>query len=163
MRSRVLRESLIKYIESKAKELGKSNDVSSELSIMRIIHSELSNEEKDRSAGLYAFLSVIIPFVSLYIVYFLTKEFTAHDSKERTFFQTFSVAADKLGMTVQFPSWKELPSRSAGLYLILTIVFGGLFAIYWLWTLIKDPNLHFDAHTIFEDLLLSSYNYLLIF
>jgi len=145
MRSRVLRESLIKYIESKAKELGKSNDVSSELSIMRIIHSELSNEEKDRSAGLYAFLSIIIPLVSLYIVYFLTKEFTAHDSKERTFFQTFSVATDKLDITVQFPSWKELPSRSAGLYLILTIVLGSLFAIYWLWTLIKDPNLHFDV------------------
>ena len=156
MRSRVLRESLIKYIESKAKELGKSNDVSSELSIMKIIHSELSNEEKDRSAGLYALLSIMIPPLSLYIMYFLTKEFITHDSKERTFFQTFSVAADKLGMTVQFPSWKELPSRSAGLYLLLTIVLGGLFAIYWLWTLIKDPNLHFDAHTIFEDLLLSN-------
>ncbi|HIP58063.1 MAG TPA: zinc-ribbon domain-containing protein [Archaeoglobus profundus] len=158
MRSRILRESLINYIESKSKKLGKSNDVASELSIMRIIHSELSNVEKDRSAGLYAFLSAVTPFVSLYIMYFLTKEFTAHDSKERTFFQTFSVAADKLGMSVQFPSWIELPSRPAGLYLILTIIFGGLFAIYWLWTLIKDPNLHFDTHTIFEDSLLSSIN-----
>ena len=89
-------------------------------------------------------------------MYFLTKEFITHDSKERTFFQTFSVAADRLGISVQFPSWKELPSRSAGLYLILTIILGELFAIYWLWTLIKDPNLHFDAHTIFEDLLLSN-------
>jgi len=65
MRSRILRESLIKYIESKARKLGKSDDVSSELSMMRIIHSELNNVEKDRSAGLYALLSIIIPPISL--------------------------------------------------------------------------------------------------
>lgn len=43
----------------------KSNDVASELSMMRIIHSELNNVEKDRSAGLYALLSIIIPPISL--------------------------------------------------------------------------------------------------
>ena len=63
----------------------KSNDVASELSMMRIIHSELNNVEKDRSAGLYALLSIIIPPISLYVMYFLTKEFITHDSKERTF------------------------------------------------------------------------------
>ena len=81
MRSRIFRESLIKYSESKARKLGKSNDVASELSMMRIIHSELSNVEKDRSAGLYALLSIIIiPLISLYVMYFLTKEFITHDS-----------------------------------------------------------------------------------
>jgi len=154
MRSRVLREGLIRHIESKAEELGKSHDVVSELSTMRMIHSELSNEEGDKSAGLYAILSIIVPFVSLYVMYFLTKDFVAHDTRERAFFQAFSTAAGKLGIPVQFPYWKELPKRSAGLYLILTIVLSGLFAIYWLWTLIKDPHQHFDAHTVFEDALL---------
>lgn len=154
MRSRVLREGLIRHIESKAEELGKSHDVVSELSTMRMIHSELSNEEKDKSAGLYAILSIIVPFVSFYVMYFLTKDFVTHDTRERAFFQAFSTAAGKLGIPAQFPYWKELPKRSAGLYLILTIVLGGLFAIYWLWTLIKDPHQHFDAHTVFEDALL---------
>ncbi len=151
MRSRVLREGLIRYIESKAEELGKSHDVVSEVSTMRMVHSELSSEESDKSAGLYAILSIIVPFVSLYVMYFLTKDFVRHDAKERAFFQSLSTAADKLGIPVQFPYWKELPKRSAGLYLILTIVLGGLFEIYWMWALIKDPHQHFDAHSVFED------------
>ena len=151
MRSRVLREGLIRYVESKAEELEKSHDILSELSTMRMVHSELSNEESDKSAGLYAILSIIVPFVSLYVMYFLTKDFVRHDTKERAFFQALSAAAGKLGIPVQFPYWKELPKRSAGLYLILTIVLSGLFEIYWMWTLIKDPHQHFDAHSVFED------------
>lgn len=151
MRSRVLREGLIRYIESKADELGKTHDIVSDVSTMRMVHSELSNEEGDKSAGLYAILSIIVPFVLLYVMYFLTKDFVTHDTKERAFFQALSVATGKLGIPAQFPYWKELPKRSAGLYLILTIVLGGLFEIYWMWTLIKDPHQHFDAHSVFED------------
>jgi multisubunit Na+/H+ antiporter MnhB subunit len=156
MRSRMLREGLIRHIESKASELGRTQDVMSELSTMRMVHSELNSEEGDKSAGLYAILSIIVPFVSLYVMYFLTKEFVSHDTKERAFFQALSTAANKLGIPAQFPYWKELPRRSAGLYLILTIVLSGLFAIYWMWTLIKDPHQHFDAHAVFEDALMST-------
>jgi len=151
MRSRVLREGILRYVESKAEELGETHRVSAEISTMRMVHTELNNEETEKSAGLHTFLTIIIPLFWLYVMYYLTKDFVSHDSKERAFFQTLTTAASKLDIPVQFPFWKELPKRSAGLYILLTLALGGLFSIYWMWTLIKDPHQHFDAHSMFED------------
>jgi len=155
-RSRVLREGLIQYIEWKAKETEKTSEVQSHLATMRMIHSELNNSEKDKSPGLYALLTLLIPVIGLYVMYFLTKDFGNHDSKERAFYKEATAAMDKLGVSVAFPYWKEVPSRSAGLYIILTIILGGLFQIYWWWVLIKDPHNHFEAHAVLEDNLLAT-------
>jgi len=150
-RSRVLREGLIQYLEAKSKEENKSAEISSELGTMRMIHSELNSEEDEKSAGLYTLLSLLTGIVFLYVMYFLTKDFVTHDKRERAFYQAFVSASRKLNINVQFPYWREVPSRSAGLYIILTLVLGGLFSLYWLWTLIKDPQEHFNSHALFED------------
>ena len=47
-----------------------------------------------------------------------------------------------------------LPDRSFVLYLILTIITLGIFGIYWLYVLLKDPNEHFKHHILVEDRLL---------
>jgi len=155
-RSRVLREGLIQYLEARAKERDKSSEVSSELGTMRMIHSELNSEESEKSAGLYTLLSLLTGIVFLYVMYFLTNDFMRHDKRERAFYQAFVSASRKLDISIQFPYWREVPDRSAGLYIILTLVLGGIFSLYWLWTLIKDPQEHFNSHALFEDSLLPS-------
>jgi len=39
---------------------------------------------------------------------------------------------------------------------ILTILFGGFFLIYWVYTLAADPNNHFESHMLMEREILSS-------
>ncbi|MFQ5950797.1 MAG: DUF4234 domain-containing protein, partial [Candidatus Geothermarchaeales archaeon] len=46
---------------------------------------------------------------------------------------------------------RPMPERSVVLYLVLSIVTLGIFGIYWLYTLIDDPNLHFRHHIHTED------------
>ncbi len=150
-RSRTLREGILKLLE---KHEGKSG-ISSRLANLRSIHSDLNSTEDSKSAGLYAILSIIIPFLALYVMYFLTSDIRDHDKKERMFFRTFAEMADELGVTLVYPEWKEVPDRSAGLYVILTLIIP-LFALYWLWTLLKDPHKHFAAHRTLEDHLSSA-------
>lgn len=49
----------------------------------------------------------------------------------------------------------RLPDRSMILYVILTI-FTGIFALYWLYVLVKDPNDHFANQWRFEDSLVAA-------
>lgn len=144
-RSRVLREGMVEFLENKTKDTS-----STRLSTLRTIHSELNAREDEKSAGLFAIISVIFPPFLLYVMYFLTDDFTDHARKERIFFRNFEEVARDLGLDVRYPEWKQTPNRTAGLYVILTII-TGLFAIYWEWVLIKDPHTHFEAHKILED------------
>ncbi len=155
-RSRLLREGLLQYIESRGSSEGKTSEIQSHLSAMRMIHSELVAREGEKSPGLYTILTFITGWiVGLYVMYFLTKDFVEHDSREIVFYKEASEALNKLGISITFPHWKGLPKRSAGLYIILTLV-TGVFGIYWFWVLIKDPNQHFETHRIFEDMLVSA-------
>lgn len=148
-RSRTLREGLLKLLEEHE---GKT---SSRIANLRSIHSDLNASEDTKSPGLYAILSVLVPFVVLYVMYFLTKDIGEHDRRERIFFRNFTDVSEDIGVTVVYPEWKKAPDRSAGLYVVLTLAIG-IFAIYWLWTLIKDPHKHFDSHRILEDHLSSA-------
>jgi hypothetical protein len=47
-----------------------------------------------------------------------------------------------------------VPQRSVTLYVIVTIISGGIFGIYWLYALIEDPNKHFIQHVSLEDSLM---------
>lgn len=150
-RSRDVRAGILNFIENHKRK----REVESQLASLRSIHSELNSTEGSKSPGLFTILAIIIPFVNLYVMYFLTSDFIKHDKKERVFFRTFTQMADDLGLTIVYPEWKEVPDRSAGLYIVLTF-FTGIFAIYWLWTLLKDPNQHFEAHEELEDHIKSS-------
>ncbi len=152
-RSSRLREEIVNLTSILTKIKGSNTQ---DLSFLKTMHSELKYREQPKSVGLHSILSVIIPFYWLYVAYFLTNDWQEHELREREFFKSAISLLRSLDVKVPTIYWEEMPRRSAGLYLILTIVLGGLFGIYWLWTLIKDPDKHFISHVKLEDTLIDS-------
>src|SRR6266702_4016623 len=140
-RDKILREGLITYIRGIASERG----------IEAQMHSESSGEEEEKSAILLIVLSIItFGLVGIYVSYFLTKYPHGHDVRQLAFMQQVQSSFQKLQMTIVFPFWKAMPSRSFFLYLVLTWL-TGLFALYWNYALISDFNNHFKAQWQIED------------
>lgn len=118
---------------------------------------EAKAEETEKSAMLWAILSVVTGLALWYVWYFLMKDFYKHERREDGFWEDISRLLDKCGIKFSVPRRMEtLPERSFVLYLILTIITLGFFGIYWLYVLLKDPNQHFRYHIQIEDQLLSN-------
>jgi hypothetical protein len=151
-RDRILREGLISYIRGAASERGIEGQMSTELATMNTVHSESNGEEDEKSAMLWIILSVItFGLLGLYVSYFLTKDPHHHDIRQLAFMQQVQSAFSKLQKTIVFPFWKAIPDRSFFLYLILSVLTLGLFALYWNYVLISDFNQHFKAQWQIED------------
>ncbi len=118
---------------------------------------EAKAEETEKSAALWAILSAFVFPALWYVWYFLMKDFYKHERREDGFWEDMSRTLDKCGITFSMPRRTEAtPNRSFVLYLIVTIITVGLFGIYWLYVLLKDPNEHFKYHMQTEDQLLST-------
>lgn len=117
------------------------------------------SQEQEKSAVFLAIL-LIIPilnvFAFFYILHFLTKDFYAHEKRENYMLGAFSSAFLLMGMNFSFRREHPIPQRSFVPYLMLTLVTLGIFSFYWDYTLIKDPNGHFEDQNKFEDSLLPS-------
>ena len=118
---------------------------------------EANAEETEKSAILWAILSAFVPFVQWYVNYFLMNDFYRHEQREDGFWEDLGRAMNKLGINFSVPRRTEaMPNRSFVLYLILTIITMGLFGVYWIYVLLKDPNEHFKYHIEAESQLLSA-------
>lgn len=118
---------------------------------------EIKAEETEKGAVLWAILSAFIFIADWYVRYFLMRDFYKHERREDGFWSDMSRVLDRCGVKFSVPRREEaLPKRSFVLYLILTIITLGLFGIYWIYVLLKDPNQHFKYHLRIEDQLLST-------
>jgi len=151
-----LRRGIIQYLWARAEQEGKGPSIASELATMQTVHAEADANDVPKSAVLWTILAVIVPFVNLYVLYFLTKYPYEHDARWRAFSQQAQGAGSKLGLVTVAPTWKALERRSFFVYLILTIITLGIFGFYWYYVLIEDPNTHFRAHAQFEDVFLQA-------
>jgi len=119
---------------------------------------ETRAEETEKNAVLWAILSAIIFLALWYVWYFLMKDFYKHERREDGFWEDIGKTMDKCGIKFSAPRRTEtMPERSFVLYLILYIITLGLFGIYWVYVLLKDPNQHFAYHIQIEDQMLSSF------
>jgi uncharacterized membrane protein len=135
----------------------KGVDVEASLSSCERTLREARAEETEKGAVFWAILSAFIFLAQWYVYYFLMKDFYKHERREDGFWEDLSRTLDKIGVTFSVPRRIETtPNRSFILYLILTIITVGLFGIYWLYVLLKDPNEHFKYHVQIEDQLLST-------
>jgi hypothetical protein len=151
-RDRILREGLISYIRGAASERGIEGQMSTELATMATVHSEANGEEDEKSPMLWIILSIItFGLLGLYVSYFLTKDPHNHDVRQLAFMQQVQSSFSKLQKTIVFPFWRAMSGRSFFLYLVLTLLTGGLFALYWNYVLISDFNQHFKAQWQIED------------
>jgi len=150
-----LREGIINYLKAKA-GTRKRKEINSGIATMNLIHSEAMGEEREKSAAVWTILTFLVPFIGIYVLYFLTADPQNHDRRQASFMQQVQSAGSKLGLDIVVPSWKALPSRSFALYFILSIVTGGFFGIYWYYVFLNDFNEHFKGQRQFEDQLISS-------
>jgi uncharacterized membrane protein len=154
-RQRFLSEDIIAAINS----LAKTKNVEMETSLLPLERSvrEANYEETEKSAILWAILSAFVPFVQLYVYCFLMKDFYRHEHRENGFWEDLSRALNKLDISFPVPRrTSAMPNRSFVLYLILMIITAGLFGVYWIYALLKDPNMHFKYHIEAENQLLSA-------
>jgi hypothetical protein len=152
-------EDLINYLKGVSARK-KTVDVQTGVSALERTARDAKYEEVEKSAGLWAILT-IIPMVNvfaiLYILYFLGTDYRRHEIRENGFVEDTNKVLEKLGIGgISERRLEPIPDRSFVLYLVLTVVTGGLFGIYWLYTLITDPNNHFKHHVKWEDNLVTN-------
>jgi hypothetical protein len=139
--------------------LSKTKKIDLEASLLPLERTvrEANAEETEKTAILWAILSAFVPFVQWYVYYFLMKDFYRHERREDGFLEDLGRALNRLGINFSAPRRTEAtPNRSFILYLILTIITMGLFGVYWIYILLKDPNEHFKYHIETESQLLSA-------
>ncbi|MDH4122583.1 MAG: DUF4234 domain-containing protein [Thermoplasmata archaeon] len=154
-----LRRNIIAMLRSVAGSPEKESTIATELATMNILHGEATGDEVLHSAILWAlavfFCWAFIPIswvLILYMFYFLMKTIYNHDRRWYEFSNQTMSALSKLGYSVAPPyNVRVLQRRSFAIYLILSIITFGLFALYWWYALIQDPNEHFKNQWYLED------------
>ncbi|MBT8172392.1 hypothetical protein KJN74_05935 [Candidatus Bathyarchaeota archaeon] len=153
-RQKLLSEEIIALLLSFAKIKNVELEIN-QFSIRKTIKKIRYNDEKNPI--LWAVLSVFVPFLQFYVFNFLMNDFFLHEQKEDTFLNDVGNALKNLGINFSVTQRrKNIPDRSLVLFLILTVVSAGLFIVYWIYILIKDPNEHFKYHIQVENQLLIS-------
>jgi len=155
MRQKFLSDDLLVTLVSLAKTKGV--EVEAVLFPIEGTVREANAEETEKEEILWAILSAIIPFAQWYVYYFLMTDFYTHERREDRFWEDLGRALNKLGINFSVPQRTgAMPERSFVLYLILTVVTMGLFGVYWIYVLLKDPNDHFNYHVQAESQLLAA-------
>jgi len=113
-------------------------------------------EEPDRPAGLWALLYLFVtPIVGIVVAYNLTQDLRKHNERQSDYLQSLLSAFGETGTTPPVIGPYKPRTREPILYVILTAITGGIFWIYWFYTLLKDYNDHFVAQAGVEDLILA--------
>jgi amino acid transporter len=152
-----LRRGIIDYLRFKTDEKGAGQNVYQYTQAMEGLDREAVATEKPQDALLWTILCIIpiIEYVAyILIAYWLTTFDSNHDRRFFAFAQNTQYAGSQIGMgSIMPPMWRQVPDRSFILYVVLTIITFGLFALYWAYVLIKDMNEHFKNEWEFEDAL----------
>ena len=164
---------LYEDLTSMAKELGAKKGVEVSLSLNNLDRAarEAKSEETEKNAFLWTILTLATTAAALdagagaglglsflgtlttfYVFYFLMRDLYNHERREDMFFDELSRTLMALGVMPGLPRrMSPTPSRSFALYVLLTIVTVRFFWVYWVYTLINDPNNHFRQQAFIED------------
>jgi type III secretory pathway component EscS len=150
-RQQRLFSTLQKYLSSKTSVAGNENAFrlwqSSEESIL---------EELDRPAGLWSVLYLFVtPVVGLIVAFNLTQDLRRHEELQANYQTTLLGALNEAGIVTSTLPSSRPHKRDPLLFIILTAITGGLFWIYWFYTLLKDYNQHFRDQALYEDQILA--------
>ena len=150
-RQQRLFSTLQRYLSSKTEAVENEN-------VFRLWQSseESALEERDRPAGLWSVLYLFVsPIVGLIVAFNLTQDLRGHEELQAKYQTTLLGALSDVGIVPPtFPQCR-LHKRDPILFIILTAITGGLFWIYWFYTLLKDYNQHFQDQARYEDQILA--------
>lgn len=148
------RYNLIQLLRQRSEAAGKSSEMEADIAQLEAIHVAASNRDREgeKSPVLWTILGIATGVTNYYVYYFLNDDFRAHEANEYMFVQKSGEIMQKLGMTQQqIATAMMVPERNFITFLILTIVTCGIYGVYWWYTLITDPNNHFNNHNVWEN------------
>ncbi|UXD22236.1 hypothetical protein IPA_02795 [Ignicoccus pacificus DSM 13166] len=116
---------------------------------------DMEQESQPRNPFLWILLEYLFAPVTFYVYHFLNKDFYKHEQREIEIYRNLRIALSEVGISIPQMN-PTIPSRSTILYIIATLLTGGVFGLYWLYTLIKDPNEHFKQHRYVESELIAA-------
>lgn len=157
-RQQLLFAALIELLKRKTE---KNSELREKVSVLERRLKETEVDEEEKNAFLWAILQ-LVPYAGtlllLYVFHFLNADFRKHEYREIFFVEDLSRLLSSLGIDFSPKLTRRVPERNTVLYTLLTIVTMGIFALYWIYTLAKDPNEHFRQHEIWENELLRLLN-----
>ena len=126
------------------------------ISSLTRLSEESTFEERDRPAALWSILYLFVtPIVGVVVAYNLTQDLQKHEGLQSTYQTALLSALSEAGLRSPTIASYKPHKRDPLLFLILTAITGGLFWVYWFYTLLKDFNEHFQDQAHFEDEILS--------
>jgi hypothetical protein len=130
---------------------------SENISQLGYLSEDSTYAEGVRPAGLWALLFLFLsPIVALIASYSLTQDMRKHDELQSKYQVALAPSLVEAGFQEpNFPPYKP-HNRDPVLFIILTAITGGLFWIYWYYTLLKDYNEHFTDQAKFEEQILKT-------
>jgi hypothetical protein len=135
----------------------RSNPHVDSVSALSDMAEDLAIDEENRPASIWAILNLFVsPVVGLIAAYILTQDLGKHEERQQNYQTALQSELAQEGVTVQALPQSRIHKRDPLLFLILTAITGGLFWIYWFYTLLKDYNEHFQDQASFEDQVLIS-------
>jgi len=150
------RKDMIAVLKEKAEASspdGLNPEIEAEFSQLEGLDLDATNRDRsgDKSPVLWLILSMVVGVIIYYVYYFLNDDFRAHEANEHAFMLKASEVMNRLGITEnQIVTPMVIPERNFITFLLLSLVTCGIYAIYWLYTIITDPNNHFDNHAVWE-------------
>ncbi|ADB58165.1 DUF4234 domain-containing protein [Archaeoglobus profundus] len=147
-RQKLLFNSIKDFLKSKGFDVARLESICMEIDV----------EENVKNAVLWAliqFVPYIGGFLLIYVYHFLNKDFYRHERREDHFLGALSSILARRGFDFSYTRYNPIPDRSTILYFVLSLITFGLFGLYWVYTLTKDPNEHFIEHRRWEDQLLN--------
>ena len=98
-----------------------------------------------------SFAMIILLIVLAFLASHMMRTIYTHDLRWTAFVNSLRPSMRLVGKEMTLPQISSpLKERSVVLYAVLTLITFGLFAIYWLYVLLKDPNTHFAGHELTE-------------
>lgn len=150
-RQQLLFTTLTKYLETKQTSAGPRSSRLAQLC------EDAEYEEQERPAGVWAILNMFVtPIASLAVAFNLTQDLSKHDARQASLEEGLTGAFTEAGITSPSLENTKPRKRDPMLFLLLTIITGGLFWIYWFYTLLGDFNGHFANQALFEDRILGA-------
>jgi len=148
-RQQILFSTIHQYLASKA-------TTSQNISQLGYLSEDSASAEVPRPAGLWALLFLFaFPIVGIIAAYGLTQDLRKHDELQSKYQLALGASLVEAGIQEpNLPAYKS-HNRDPVLFIILTAITGGLFWVYWYYTLLKDYNEHFTDQAKFEDQVLN--------
>ena len=144
-------------LNARAEAAGKKQEVQEGLDNLSRIYQQMDAFERRnrREAVLWMILRIVFGIVGAYINHFLNKDLLFYDEWEASYAANAEWVMQRLGYPVNVPRRAHpTTDRSTGLYVLLSIITFGVFAMFWRFTVMTDGNGHFDDDAAMEDAIL---------